>query len=76
MSTTSTATADDGSKQDMDVLIDDVHSRCAQAEEVLSQARDRCEDIITAATGKAKGIVEEAEKRTEVREARIATTRT
>ena len=56
---------DYSSKQDMDVMVEDVHSRCAMMDEITTQLRDRCEGFITSATDKAKTIVEEAEKRTE-----------
>jgi hypothetical protein len=85
MSASSNAAAD-SSMQPMDVMIDDVHSRCAQVDEIMAQLRERCGGFITAATDKAKNIVEEAEKRTEAmreevaqweeEKARIATTHT
>jgi hypothetical protein len=70
----------------MAVMIEDVHSRAAQIEEVLTQMRDRCEGFITAATIMVKNIVEDAEaggeathqerSKWEEEKARIATTHT
>ena len=67
-------------------MIEDVHSRCAQVDEVLSQVRDRCEGFVTAAKDKAQTIEQDAQKRTEAmrkelalweeEKSRIATTRT
>ena len=51
--------------EEMNVLVEDVHIRAAQMDEVLSQVRDNCESYITSAKKEASDIVTEAEKQAE-----------
>jgi hypothetical protein len=60
MSVSATASASDSAVQQMDVMIEDVHSRAAQMDEAISQVRDRCKGLVTAATKEAEGIVSQA----------------
>ena len=69
MSAPSNASTNHSSMQPMDVMIEDIHSRCAMMDTqccaITTQLRDHCEGFINTATDKAKTIVEEAEKRAE-----------
>jgi hypothetical protein len=57
MTISATASASDSAVQQMDVMIEDVHSRAAQMDEEISQVRDRCKGLATAATKEAESIV-------------------
>ena len=82
----SASEGDSGAVQQMDVMIEDVHSRCAMMDEITTQLRDRCEGLIATATNEAARIVSQAKADSdatrderaawEEEKARIATTHT
>ena len=51
--------------EEIDVMVEDVHTRAAQMDEILSQVRENCHSFISKAKQEAANIVAEAEKQTE-----------
>ena len=58
--------------EEVDVLVEDVHTRAAQMDEVMTQVRDNCQGFISKAKLAADNIMAEAEKQSNAMKAEIA----
>ena len=54
------------------MLVEDVHTRAAQMDEVMTQVRENCQGFIASAEQEAKNIIAEAEKQTEAMKFEVA----
>ena len=58
--------------EEVDVLVDDVHTRAAQMDAVMTQVRENCQGFISKAKLAADNIIAEAVKQSDVMKAQIA----